>query len=131
MTVLPGSLDYLYYNGVLDHIPYEAYEMPQYMSSASSSRGDRDYIQSRDSYIKSDKSSSIMSSEYTNPYRTDKNDIFVSESNGESSIYNSSIGEKPLNKEKVLTTPAILKGLAGVVVMVGTIFLLVKGRKKP
>ncbi|MCQ2754755.1 MAG: hypothetical protein MJ231_06880 [bacterium] len=27
MTVLPGSLDYLYYNGILDHIPYEAYDM--------------------------------------------------------------------------------------------------------
>lgn len=27
MTITPGSLDYLYYNGVLDHIPYEAYEM--------------------------------------------------------------------------------------------------------
>ena len=26
MTVLPGSLDYLYYNGILDHIPYYAYE---------------------------------------------------------------------------------------------------------
>ena len=27
MAVLPGSLDYLYYNGILDHIPYEAYQM--------------------------------------------------------------------------------------------------------
>ena len=27
MTILPGSLDYLYYNEVLDHIPYEVYEM--------------------------------------------------------------------------------------------------------
>lgn len=27
MTILPGSLDYLYYNGILEHIPYEAYEM--------------------------------------------------------------------------------------------------------
>lgn len=26
MTIQPGSLDYLYYNGILDHIPYEAYE---------------------------------------------------------------------------------------------------------
>lgn len=26
MTVLPGSLDYLYHNGILDRIPYEAYE---------------------------------------------------------------------------------------------------------
>lgn len=27
MAILPGSLDYLYYNGIIDHIPYEAYEM--------------------------------------------------------------------------------------------------------
>ena len=26
MTVLPGSLDYLYHNRILDHIPYEAYQ---------------------------------------------------------------------------------------------------------
>ena len=26
MTILPGSLDYLYYNGILNHIPYEAYQ---------------------------------------------------------------------------------------------------------
>ena len=30
MTVLPGSLDYLYYNGILDHIPYEVYDIPAY-----------------------------------------------------------------------------------------------------
>ena len=34
MTVMPGSLDYLYYNGVLDHIPYEAYEMTPMTQSA-------------------------------------------------------------------------------------------------
>ena len=28
MTVYPGSLDYLYHNGVLECIPYEAYSMP-------------------------------------------------------------------------------------------------------
>ena len=27
MTILPGSLDYLYYNGILERIPYEAYEI--------------------------------------------------------------------------------------------------------
>lgn len=27
MTVLPGSLNYLYNNGIVDHIPYEAYTM--------------------------------------------------------------------------------------------------------
>ena len=30
MAVLPGSLDYLYYNGIIDHIPYEAYDLPAY-----------------------------------------------------------------------------------------------------
>ncbi len=29
MAVLPGSLDHLYYNGIIDHIPYEAYEQPK------------------------------------------------------------------------------------------------------
>ena len=27
MASLPGSLDYLYHAGIIDHIPYEAYEM--------------------------------------------------------------------------------------------------------
>ncbi len=35
MTVLPGSLDYLYYNGILDHIPYEAYDIPAYSNYTS------------------------------------------------------------------------------------------------
>ncbi len=37
MTVLPGSLDYLYYNGILDHIPYEAYEMSPVANNAMNS----------------------------------------------------------------------------------------------
>ena len=31
--VMPGSLDYLYYNGVLDHIPYYAYDSIPYNQS--------------------------------------------------------------------------------------------------
>ena len=38
MTVMPGSLDYLYYGGVLDCIPYAAYEMgpvsPSYINGS-------------------------------------------------------------------------------------------------
>ena len=37
MTVLPGSLDYLYYNGILDRIPYEAYEMGPVVNSGMQS----------------------------------------------------------------------------------------------
>lgn len=40
MAVLPGSLDHLYYNGILDHIPYEAYEMgPMTPSGAAQMSG--------------------------------------------------------------------------------------------
>ena len=35
MAVLPGSLDYLYYNGVLKRIPYEAYETIPMTASGS------------------------------------------------------------------------------------------------
>ena len=38
MTILPGSLDYLYYNGILDHIPYEAYEYPSVGQSGNNVR---------------------------------------------------------------------------------------------
>lgn len=33
MAVLPGSLDYLYYNGILDHIPYEVYDYSAYSAA--------------------------------------------------------------------------------------------------
>ena len=33
MTILPGSLDYLYYNGITETIPYVAYEMPPVTAS--------------------------------------------------------------------------------------------------
>jgi len=39
MTVLPGSLDYLYYNGVLDHIPYDVYDMPPVTASGMQRSG--------------------------------------------------------------------------------------------
>lgn len=35
MAVLPGSLDYLYHNGIIDHIPYEAYEQPKMIKKQS------------------------------------------------------------------------------------------------
>ena len=38
MTIIPGSLDHLYYNGIIDHIPYEAYEMAPVMHSTNAHR---------------------------------------------------------------------------------------------
>jgi hypothetical protein len=44
MTALPGSLDYLYYNGVLDHIPYEAYEMPPVAANYGNTMNGTEYL---------------------------------------------------------------------------------------
>ena len=53
MTVLPGSLDYLYYNGILDHIPYEAYEgapLPQNFNSPQLPSGEDRFVKSNSSF---------------------------------------------------------------------------------
>ena len=127
MTVLPGSLDYLYHNGVLDHIPYEAYEMSagnsgmnNYMDSAMSGKSYRDYKQSQD----------MFESEYSNPYRVDKNAVTLNEEDKRSSIRNSLLDGKPVTKEKVVNTSSIKKGIAGAAIMAVTLFLLLKGKKK-
>ena len=45
MTILPGSLDYLYYNGILDHIPYEAYELGPITPSGIEEMNGTQYLQ--------------------------------------------------------------------------------------
>jgi len=133
MTVLPGSLDYLYYNGILDHIPYEAYEMPavyqnagnSYMDSAMSGRAYKNDEQAKDSFK--------ASSDYTNPYRVDKNSYMSNPDNGSMSVRQELADGKDISKEKVMTKSNIIKGAAGVLIMFGTLFLLIKGKgkKKP
>ena len=44
MAVLPGSLDYLYYNGILDSIPYEAYDMPTVGMASQPSMNGSEYL---------------------------------------------------------------------------------------
>ena len=66
MTVLPGSLDYLYYNGILDYIPYEAYEYPVYNNGA----------QSRNQFINASQYLQGVQSSYN--YQPTLNDAFVS-----------------------------------------------------
>ena len=135
MTVLPGSLDYLYYNGILDHIPYEAYEMPAvnqnsyaenpYMNSAMSGSLYKNHGQVKDMFN--------ASSDYTNPYRVDKNSYMSNPDDDSMSVRKEIMDGKDITKEKVMTKSNIIKGAAGVLIMLGTLFFLIKGKgkKKP
>ena len=44
MSVLPGSLDYLYHNGIINHIPYEAYEMTPINNKAYAPMNGSEYL---------------------------------------------------------------------------------------
>ena len=44
--VMPGSLDYLYHYGILDHIPYEAYEMTPMVNKAYAPMNGSEYLKS-------------------------------------------------------------------------------------
>lgn len=176
MTILPGSLDYLYYNGVLDHIPYEAYEYGPIVQNGSTQSysiqngGIQSYgmqnnyglpesIQQNDSFelsTYSDKTNSpynIKYSQYSNSAQSanqynkhnqhnnkynrlagNQTDEFLHE---DISAYKKDVGlyqkpdqNKPL-KEKIIDKQNLWKGAAAVLIMAGTLFLLLKGKKKP
>ena len=108
MTVLPGSLDYLYYNGIIDHIPYEAYDM---------------------GYC------AVPVNNISNPYNEYYNDTFVKSEQQpkkeEKSFRESLTAGFEKSKNTVNSTPTVIKGLLGGAVMLGTLFLLIRGKKRP
>ena len=126
MTVLPGSLDYLYYNGIIDHIPYEAYDVGMYpvrMNNMPPLAGYGCYAQN-----------TYMAPNYAAVYGV-QNDTFTksgkSNKKEEKSFRESLTAGFEKTKNTVMSTPSVVKGLIGAVVMLGTLFLLIKGKKKP
>lgn len=161
MTVLPGSLDYLYYNGILDHIPYEAYETgvgfnsgynqsqmgagqyingSQYMNSAMQGNMYSTYNSSSDSFVRKNNTD----------YKQGENYSFAKKAFG----YNDGVGKDADYELKAFgqegksfreslvesakstvsgfsNAPTFVKGLIAGGVMVGTLFCLLKGKKKP
>ena len=141
MTVLPGSLDYLYYNGILDHIPYEAYAsgMPAVrMNSMPPMPGSGNYAQN--SYMEyasnyfNGGESAYSAPNYEAVYGN-QSDTFTRTGKGnkneEKSYRESLISGFEKTKNAVNSTPSVVKGLIGAAVMLGTLFLLIKGKKKP
>ena len=126
MAVLPGSLDYLYYNGILDHIPYEAYEMTpvmngnQYMNMAMSGAGYRNYGQN-DAFVRSGVNSqniSTTSDAYVmrnpNDYRTGENYSPMQNAFGINNGVgrDSDFGQKALGDEGITFRESILNAAA-------------------
>lgn len=124
MAVLPGSLDYLYYNGIIDHIPYEAYDMGMYpvrMNGMQPISGYGNYAQNP-----------CMAPNYAAVYGM-QNDTFTKSGKNnkkeDKSFRESLITGFEKTKNTVNSTPSVIKGLIGGAVMLGTLFLLIKGKK--
>lgn len=172
MSVMPGSLDYLYYNGILDHIPYEAYEttpvmpsgaginpmMNQTMNSAGMGVNTQSYQMNAEQYINAARQGNAFNT-YNSP------DTFVSRNNSnirQGQNYNSVNNAFGINgqgrdadfemnalgpegktfrenlteaaqqtKNSVSNAPGFVKGLLAGGVMIGTLYCLLRGKKKP
>lgn len=144
MTVLPGSLDYLYYNGILDHIPYEAYEGApingsQYLNQAQQGLMYDTYT-SPDTFVKRNNSNYKQGEEYSFAKSAfGYNDGVGKDANFEINAVGQegkSFRESILDSAKSTASgfnnvPTFVKGLIAGGVMIGTLFYLIRGKKKP
>lgn len=131
MAIQPGSLDYLYYNGILDHIPYEAYEgvvpaqptLPingsDYITSARKGMLYDNYHNGNDTYVNSfgDFKQLNMPAQNNGQYENneEKNSFFKK---GNSF------------KETVLNSTSNWKGLLALGIIIATPIMFIKCRKK-
>jgi len=119
--VMPGSLDYLYHYGILDHIPYEAYEMTPINNQAYAPMNGSQYLNAA--------KQGLMYDTYTG------NDTFIkrnpiSEEDEITNFKNSITQTAERTTEKVAKTPELVKGVVAGLILLGTTFCLLCGRKK-
>lgn len=172
MSVMPGSLDYLYYNGILDHIPYEAYEttpvmpsgaginpmMNQTMNFAGMGVNAQAYQMNAEQYINAARQGNAFNT-YNAPdtfvrrnnsgIRQGQNYNFVNNAfgiNGQGRDYDFETGALGVEgktfrenltdvaqqtKNSVSNAPGFVKGLLAGGIMIGTLYCLLRGKKKP
>lgn len=144
MTVLPGSLDYLYYNGVLDHIPYEAYQTApmngtQYLNQAKQGQLYNTYV-TPDTFVKQGmkeahqgEGHSFLEKAYGYNDGVGKDVDVETKVFGEERKEMRESAQSGLGKAYELyeKTPVFVKGLLAGGLMVGTLVCLLKGKKKP
>lgn len=166
MTVLPGSLDYLYYNGILDHIPYEAYEMApvqqpspmngtQYLDMAAQGNLYNTYtnpdtfvrrnnydVQTGQNYSISQhtlginngigQDSTVMQNAF-GIEEAGRNANYEVMANGEDgkSFRESLVNAAKSTANNYSNAPTYIKGIISGGIIIGTLFCLLKGKKKP
>lgn len=145
MTVLPGSLDYLYYNGTLDHIPYEAYQTTtpmngsQYLNQAQQGLLYNTYT-SPDTFVRSNLPNNNANEKHSFAEKAfgyndgyGKNYDFEEKAFGpEGKSFREGIIESAKSTaDGYSSAPTFVKGLIAGGIMVGTLCLLLRGKKKP
>ena len=144
MSVMPGSLDYLYYNGILDHIPYEAYESTpmngsQYLNQAKQGLLYDTYT-SPDTFVKRNNTDYKQSENYSfsksafglNNGVGKDSDFEVNAVGQEGKSFRESLVESAKTTASGFNNaPTFVKGLIAGGIMVGTLFCLLRGKKKP
>lgn len=141
MAVLPGSLDYLYYNGILDHIPYEAYESApanatQYLNQAKQGLLYDTYT-SPDTFVKRNEAKQSQDYSFSKSAFGLNNgvgkdaDFEVNAVGQEGKSFRESIIESAKSTASGFNNaPTFVKGLLAGGIMIGTLFCLLKGKKK-
>lgn len=141
MTVLPGALDYLYYNGILDHIPYEAYEMTppannamnatQYMNMAQAGNLYNNYA--NDMFVAGNNANySVNDHAYGNGMGYGKENYNIMTNGEEGKSFRQAITDEAENAtNKVSNKSTLMKGLLALGAIGATTFCLIKGFRKP
>lgn len=131
MSVLPGSLDYLYYNGILDHIPYEAYEMSapamngtQYLNMAQSAN----MYGSTDSFERNRNEVEQLSA--TKTYKNVNGKEVYSELASGDDFRQSITDAAQKTKVNITSISSVKKGLLSLGAIALTVFALCHGKKK-
>ncbi len=166
MAILPGSLDYLYHNGILPCIPYEAYETAP-ASLMKSSRNNLQISESENTYSNhlnnynsydhvvmnnqglnytNDYQNNIQSNEVNNgslnyDFKTSPDVFVLSNTQGFKNDANSLLTSQQNFREEItkdvssggskLKTSPILCGFISAATILGTVWLILRGKKKP
>ena len=120
MAAYPGSLDYLYHNGILDCIPYEAYQIPNVGYNPAASINTINYLNLA-------KQGALYENTYTNSDSFKRVDPNYGTEN--KSFKETILEAANSTKDKVSTLPSIVKGFAGTGIIMLTLITLLKRKR--
>ena len=149
MANLPGSLDYLYNSGIIDHIPYEAYEMTPLTYANTAQMNGSQYLQAAqkgllyntytcpDTFVRRNTNTTNEYSVYNRSFKDGDGysrdaDLEVMANGEDGKRYRKAITNAASRaKETVSNSPNWVKGLLASGILITTLCaLLTKGKAK-